>query len=47
MTRQQRTRRASIWAGTLTALIFYGLIMFLPAIGGMITAEQPIPTYPR
>lgn len=37
MTTEQRTRRTSIWAGSLLALFFYGLLMFLPAIGGMIT----------
>ncbi len=37
MTTAQRTRRTSIWAGSLLALLFYGLLLIAPAVGGMIT----------
>lgn len=39
MTERQRTRRQSIWAGSLLALLFYGLLLIGPAIGGMITGD--------
>lgn len=39
MTTTQRTRRKSIVASSLLALLFYGLLLIGPAIGGMITGD--------
>ena len=42
-TNYQRSKRRLTW--TLTAIlfvIFHGILLFGPAVGGYITAEQPI-----
>ena len=41
MTRYQRAKRYATWASVATAVLFYSLLLILPAIGGHITAEQP------
>lgn len=49
MTRYQSAKRRATWLATgvaaLTFLLFF--LAILPAIGGHITAEQPLTTYPR
>ncbi|WP_324731012.1 hypothetical protein [Pseudomonas paeninsulae] len=42
MTRQQRAHRRAIAITAIAFAILTTVIMILPAIGGMITAEQPI-----
>ncbi len=38
--------RSALWIGSfLGALAFFALLLLLPAIGGQITAEQPISQY--
>ena len=46
MTRYQRAKRKATLASALLAITLYSLILFLPAIGGYITGEQPLITYP-
>lgn len=41
MTRYQRAKRRASWASATLAVLFYLLLIFLPAIGGYITDEQP------
>lgn len=49
MTSYQRAKRRATWLATgvtaLTFLLFF--LAILPAIGGRITSEQPVPTYRR
>lgn len=47
MTRQQAARRRAIATTAIGFAILTIVIMGLPALGGMITAEQPITTYQR
>lgn len=42
MTRYQRAKRRATWVSVAIAALLYSLIMILPAIGGYITAEQPV-----
>lgn len=37
MTTTQRARRRSIWLSSAGAILFYGVLLMAPAIGGMIT----------
>lgn len=41
VTRYQRAKRRAAWVSAGIAILFYGLVLILPAIGGHITAEQP------
>lgn len=43
MSRYQRARRKATLISALAATGLYTLIIFLPAIAGYITAEQPAP----
>lgn len=49
MTRYQAAKRRATWlvsaVTALTFLLFF--LAILPAIGGRITSEQPVPTYRR
>ena len=43
MTNHQRSKRRLTWALTaILFVIFHGVLLIGPAIGGYITAEQPI-----
>lgn len=42
MTRYQRAKRRATWVSAGIAILLYSLILILPAIGGHITAEQPV-----
>lgn len=47
MNRQQRERRRAIATTAIGFAILTIVVMGLPALGGVITGEQPIPTYQR
>lgn len=47
MTRQQRERRLAMASTAIGLAILVTVLMILPAIGGMLTAEQPVSTHQR
>lgn len=47
MTRYQRAKRRATWVSVGIAVLLYSLLLILPAIGGYITAEQPVGAHSR
>lgn len=47
VTRYQRAKRRATWVSVGIAVLLYSLLLILPAIGGYITAEQPVGTHSR
>lgn len=47
MTRQQAAKRRAMASTAIGLAILVTVLMVLPAIGGMITGEQPTTTYRR
>lgn len=47
MTRHQRERRRAMASTAIGLAILITVLVILPAVGGWITAEQPISTYQR
>jgi hypothetical protein len=47
VTKYKAAKRRATWVSAALAALFYGLLLLLPAMGGYITAEQPITTYQR